>query len=184
MQVGNRDMPGVTPRAVHRLYHLIEENKSVYDVQVQAYMVELYLDNLIDLFYKVDNPRERGEPPKLDIKKDDKGLVVIKGVTIKDCPTADSVLELFDAGNNVRHVGSTAMNATSSRSHLVFALLINTHNRSTKKTGTGKISLIDLAGSERAGKTGATAERYVVHTHTRARTHACSNALERAHVRA
>jgi len=188
--VGNKDMPGVTPRAVSRLFSLIEENKvrttvtmppttgarcasarsspsalspvplqATYTVTVQAYMVELYLDNLIDLFYRLDNPRDRSEGPKLEIKKDDKGLVVIRGVSIKECPTAASVMDLFDGGNGMRHVGSTAMNATSSRSHLIFALLINSYNKQTKKTATGKLSLIDLAGSERAGKTGATAER-------------------------
>jgi hypothetical protein len=37
-------------------------------------MVELYLDNLIDLYWLVDNPRARpGEAPKLEIKKDEKG---------------------------------------------------------------------------------------------------------------
>jgi hypothetical protein len=34
------------------------------------------------------------------------------------------VMDAFNAGNGVRHVGSTAMNATSSRSHLIFALLV------------------------------------------------------------
>jgi hypothetical protein len=159
--VGNRDMPGVTPRAVRKVFALADKQKGVFEVTVQAYMVELYLDNLIDLFHKVDNPRDRADPPKLDIKKDDKGLVVIKGVSIKDCPTAESVMELFEAGNAARHVGSTAMNATSSRSHLIFALLINTFNRQTKKSTTGKLSLIDLAGSERVGKTGASADRSV-----------------------
>ena len=37
-------------------------------------MVELYLDQLQDLFWRVDNPRVRGEDaPKLEIMKDDKG---------------------------------------------------------------------------------------------------------------
>lgn len=157
--VGNKDLPGVTPRAVKRLFQLIEKNKGVFDVTLTAYMVELYLDNLIDLFYKVENPRERADPPKLEIKKDDKGLVTIRGAIVKECPTAESVMALFDAGNAARHVGSTQMNATSSRSHLVFALMIHTVNKQTHKTASGKLSLIDLAGSERASKTGATSDR-------------------------
>lgn len=152
-------MPGLTPRAIRRLYDVMAENEGVLEVKVQAYMVELYLDNLMDLFWRLDNPRDRSDGPKLDIKKDDKGLVVIKGVTLKDCPTEAAVMELFDAGNAVRHTSATAMNATSSRSHLVFALLITSFNKATKKTATGKLSMIDLAGSERVGKTGATADR-------------------------
>jgi hypothetical protein len=51
------------------------------------------------------------------------------------------------------------MNAASSRSHSVFAIMVETIDSVTKKTITGKMSLVDLAGSERADKTGAGAER-------------------------
>ena len=123
-------------------------------------MVELYLDNLIDLFWLVDNPRARPtDAPKLEIKKDDKGMVSIRGVVLKDCPTEESVAEFFEEGNAVRHTSSTMMNATSSRSHLIFALQIVADNKQTHKTTMGKLSLIDLAGSERVGKTEASGER-------------------------
>ena len=58
-----------------------------------------------------------------------------------------------------RHVRATKMNAGSSRSHLIFGVLIENKDLNTKKTSVGKLSLVDLAGSERADKTGATAER-------------------------
>ena len=45
------------------------------------------------------------------------------------------------------------MNAGSSRSHLVVSMLLETTNKQTGKVAVGKLSLIDLAGSERAGKT-------------------------------
>lgn len=51
------------------------------------------------------------------------------------------------------------MNAASSRSHSILAVMVETVDSVTKKTITGKLSLIDLAGSERQDKTGATAER-------------------------
>lgn len=51
------------------------------------------------------------------------------------------------------------MNAESSRSHLVFSVLIEYTDLMNKKTNTGKLTLVDLAGSERVGKTGATADR-------------------------
>ena len=156
--VGARDAPGLTPRAIERMFALRDEARGVCEVAVHAYMVELYLDGLEDLFWKLDAARG-AEPPKLEIKKDDAGLVVVKGVTMRACSSAAEALALFDAGNGVRHTSATAMNATSSRSHLVFALVIRSHNLQTRKTATGKLSLIDLAGSERVGKTGATADR-------------------------
>ena len=66
---------------------------------------------------------------------------------------------MFENGNTMRHVGSTAMNSESSRSHSIFSVLVEVYNETTHKTTTGKLSLIDLAGSERADKTGAQAER-------------------------
>ena len=77
--VGGRDCPGITPRALRRLFAIIdtERAKGTSDVRVEAYMVELYLDSLEDLFFKLDNPRARPDDvPKLEIKKDDKGCVV------------------------------------------------------------------------------------------------------------
>ena len=56
------------------------------------------------------------------------------------------------------------MNDTSSRSHAVFTLILTertTIDKAKKKVGekVSKLSLIDLAGSERQSKTGASGER-------------------------
>ena len=62
-------------------------------------------------------------------------------------------------GNTERHTGATKMNAESSRSHSIFAIMVESYDTTSKRTTTGKLSLVDLAGSERADKTGASAER-------------------------
>jgi hypothetical protein len=46
------------------------------------------------------------------------------------------------------------MNEASSRSHLVFSIIIDAYNLSTKVQTVGKLSFVDLAGSERSSKTG------------------------------
>ena len=61
----------------------------------------------------------------------------------------------IDAGTSNRHVSATQMNAQSSRSHLVTAILIESENLKTKVATIGKLSLVDLAGSESQKKTGA-----------------------------
>uniref|UniRef100_A0A7S2H4B5 Kinesin motor domain-containing protein n=1 Tax=Octactis speculum TaxID=3111310 RepID=A0A7S2H4B5_9STRA len=86
-------------------------------------------------------------------------MVYVKNAVVKEVHSAEQLIELFEGGNGMRHVGATKMNAASSRSHSVFSILINVYNKTTKKTTTGKLSLVDLAGSERADKTGATAVR-------------------------
>ena len=50
------------------------------------------------------------------------------------------------------------MNDESSRSHLVFAICLKVTNLTSGKISRGKLSLIDLAGSERLSKTGATGQ--------------------------
>ena len=126
--------------------------------QLSCYFVELYNDKLVDLFWVMKHGRKEAGP-QLDIKKNAKGMVVLKGVTMMEADSEEKLLALFDKGNKSRSVGSTKMNAESSRSHSIFAVLIECYNQTTKKTSVGKFSLIDLAGSERVGKTGATAER-------------------------
>ena len=58
-------------------------------------------------------------------------------------------------GNQNRIVTSTFMNESSSRSHMIFMLTVSQSNLSDLSAKTGKLFLIDLAGSEKVGKTGA-----------------------------
>ena len=47
---------------------------------------------------------------------------------------------------------------SSSRSHLIFAIIIESTNVNTGVTTVGKLSFVDLAGSEKSSKTGTDAE--------------------------
>jgi len=74
--VGAPTAPGITPRALRRLYALAdaEAAKGLVDVRAEVYMVELYLDVLVDLIWLTEHPRARPEDaPKLEIKKDERG---------------------------------------------------------------------------------------------------------------
>jgi kinesin family protein 3/17 len=55
-------------------------------------------------------------------------------------------------------VAETKMNATSSRSHSIFTIIIENQEEINGKLSTraGKLNLVDLAGSERQDKTGVT----------------------------
>ena len=77
-------------------------------------------------------------------------------VDVSDGP--ERIMDVFKAGNKKRKVGSTKMNAASSRSHSILSIVVESTNPSGKAFF-GKLSLIDLAGSERSKKTGATKEQ-------------------------
>lgn len=86
----------------------------------------------------------------------------------------------MEEGNRQRTTASTAMNATSSRSHAVFTLRVVQvilGGKEKRRIGekTSKISLVDLAGSERQSKTGATGEllNLLIVSRTATRFHAC-----------
>ena len=64
-------------------------------------------------------------------------------------------------GTAARHVGATAMNAQSSRSHLVFSLVLEAvaYSDGVRRVRTSQFNLVDLAGSERQKDTGAVGQR-------------------------
>jgi hypothetical protein len=62
----------------------------------------------------------------------------------------------------IPQVGSTLMNADSSRSHSIFTIKLemeDTDSNGEEHIRAGKLNLVDLAGSERQAKTGATGDR-------------------------
>lgn len=117
-------------------------------------MVELYLENLKDLLVP-----KKSEPVPLEIKKNAHGMVVVEGAHEIPIDSLEQANKIFEFGLDNRKTASTNMNATSSRSHLVFSIVINSRNKQTGQKTIGKLSLVDLAGSERVSKTGATKDR-------------------------
>jgi kinesin family protein 3/17 len=70
----------------------------------------------------------------------------------------------MEIGNDNRVVGATAMNATSSRSHSIFTIYVETSETDpgdpeATRIKAGKLNLVDLAGSERQSKTKAEGQR-------------------------
>lgn len=161
--VGDEANPGVVRQSVREVFRRKEATVGKSRLVVKLYMLELYLDKLIDLIYQVKKKADKKSvpdvPPKLDVKKDSKGTVVIKGAQLITVETEAELIGYFEKANAARHVASTNMNAGSSRSHLIFSVLLENTDLASKKTSVGKLSLVDLAGSERQDKTGATDDR-------------------------
>ena len=87
--------------------------------------------------------------PKLEIKKDSKGMVNVPGATLVTVDNARQLLSTIEKGQQRRHVGETQMNRESSRSHLIMSIVIEATNLQTQSVTRGKLSFVDLAGSER-----------------------------------
>ncbi|KAI4882516.1 hypothetical protein NFI96_018904 [Prochilodus magdalenae] len=85
---------------------------------------------------------------------------LIVGLTEKEVSTAQEMVGCLELGNSARTVGSTAMNAASSRSHAIFTINLEQRRGGDKNDlVVSKLHLVDLAGSERQKKTKAEGDR-------------------------
>ncbi|XP_060212707.1 kinesin-like protein KIN-13A isoform X2 [Lycium barbarum] len=118
---------------------------------------EIYGGKLFDLL---------SDRKKLCMREDGRQQVCIVGLQEFEVSDVQVVKEYIERGNASRSTGSTGANEESSRSHAILQLVIKKHNEVVKdsrrnndgnesKGGKviGKISFIDLAGSERGADT-------------------------------
>eukprot|EP00741_Cyanophora_paradoxa_P000662 tig00000430_g637.t1 len=143
---------GKTLRLRHAPLLVCERDRKKFTFSVSSYMLELYMDQLWDVLAP---PAQRANAPKLEVKKDARGMVYVPGVTTVQANSLADLKATFEQGLEQRHVASTRMNADSSRSHLVFSVVIEATNLKTGVKTAGKLSLVDLAGSERVAKSEA-----------------------------
>uniref|UniRef100_A0A8C1R2C5 Kinesin-like protein n=1 Tax=Cyprinus carpio TaxID=7962 RepID=A0A8C1R2C5_CYPCA len=87
-------------------------------------------------------------------------IFIIKLQCKKEVFTAHEMVGCLELGNSARTVGSTAMNAASSRSHAIFTISLEQRRKGDKgDVMVSKLHLVDLAGSERQKKTKAEGDR-------------------------
>ena len=148
---------GIIPIASEKIFDRIEGNTDPHmTFRVETSMLEIYMEKVRDLF----NPK-RGE--NLKIRNNPKTGFYVEKLTRNAVADFTMVEKLMETGSKARTVASTNMNATSSRAHTIFMIIL-TQTRVDKEAGTATdktsvINLIDLAGSERQSGTGATGAR-------------------------
>ncbi|OWM74078.1 hypothetical protein CDL15_Pgr008389 [Punica granatum] len=117
---------------------------------------EIYGGKLFDLL---------SDRKKLCMREDGRQQVCIVGLQEFEVSDVQIVKEYIERGNAARSTGSTGANEESSRSHAILQLAVKKHtevkeskrntdgNESRSGKVVGKISFIDLAGSERGADT-------------------------------
>ena len=139
MMGNNETNPGLYLLASYDIFSLIETQYKNISIYISFY--EIYCGKLFDLL----NSRKN-----LNILEDSKGQINIVGITEIQVNDLNSLINIINYGINLRSVGITGANNDSSRSHGI--IQINLKEIKNKKLK-GKISFIDLAGSERAKDT-------------------------------
>jgi hypothetical protein len=154
---------GITPRATKLLFDVAKENSERFDVEFRLTMIELYRGELQDLLVGKEKKRKRkNKNPtsqiKLSIKKDHNDTIYVENASEIVICNNDDLQHCMEYGWKKRHTAATLMNDSSSRSHLVMTIRLNSTNKITNVETVGKLTLVDLAGSERQSKTGSSGE--------------------------
>lgn len=101
---------------------------------------------------------------KLSVRKGAHGMYV-EGATRRSVTNVTDVLELLKYGTKMRQTEATNLNEASSRSHLIMIVDVIGVNTDTQVTSYGRLSMIDLAGSERVKASGSSGARLVEAAH-------------------
>jgi kinesin family protein 5 len=148
--VENEELKGLTPRIVQNLFDNICNSSADLEFTVKVSFMEIYMERVKDLL----NPQNDNLPVHEDKSKG----VYVKGLLEVFVGSIGEVFEAMRRGLSSRASSSTNMNAESSRSHSIFVIHVTQKNTSTGSSKTGRLSMVDLAGSEKVGKTGATGQ--------------------------
>ncbi|VFQ66911.1 unnamed protein product [Cuscuta campestris] len=139
-----KPLPLKASRDILRLMHHTYRNLGF---QLFVGFFEIYGGKLFDLL----NDRK-----KLCMREDAKQQVCIVGLQEYRVSDVEMIKELIERGNATRSTGTTGANEESSRSHAILQLSIkrSADGSETKPARViGKLSFIDLAGSERGADT-------------------------------
>ncbi|XP_042533503.1 kinesin-like protein KIF21A isoform X4 [Dipodomys spectabilis] len=179
---------GIISRAVKHLFKSIEEKKNTAiknglpppDFKVNAQFLELYNEEVLDLFDTARDIDAKNKKSNIRIHEDSTGGIYTVGVTTRTVNTESEMMQCLKLGALSRTTASTQMNVQSSRSHAIFTIHVcqtrvcpqtepenATDNKMVSESSqmnefetlTAKFHFVDLAGSERLKRTGATGER-------------------------
>ncbi|NXD99749.1 KI18A protein, partial [Chaetorhynchus papuensis] len=153
--LGSPEDPGVMYLTMMTLYRRMDQIKEDKTCDVAVSYLEVYNEQIRDLLVN-SGP--------LAVREDGQQGVVVQGLTLHQPKSAEEILQMLDYGNKNRTQHPTDVNASSSRSHAVFQIYLRQQDKTAsinQNIRIAKMSLIDLAGSERANATNAKGARFV-----------------------
>lgn len=146
---GTPENPGVIFLAVKELFNRIQNQEDKH-ITVQVSYLEIYNEMIKDLLNIETNPK------RLTLLENQNKEITVSNLTLVDAGNVEEVMDVIIKGNYNRTVSPTAANATSSRSHAVLQVYVNLSPYVSdiyENTSRSVLSIIDLAGSERASAT-------------------------------
>ncbi len=165
---GTATSPGVIPLAITDIFSYIRETPH-REFLLRVSYLEIYNEKIHDLLSPPAASTSLGAPQQEEIKlrEDSKRGVYASPLKEEIVQSPTQLLRVIARGDHARRTGSTQYNARSSRSHAVVQIVVESRERvplsgATQETKRATVtpggvrvstlSLIDLAGSERAAE--------------------------------
>jgi len=138
---------GVIPRVAVRMFEQIQQAAEGVVFSVRASYLEIYNEQVTDLL----NP----DGGILSIRWRQSGFFV-EDLFVVDIANVEDILAVFEEGSKNRSVGSHNLNRDSSRSHALMTVYVDAlvEDPDAPYTRFGKLTFVDLAGSENLKKSG------------------------------
>ncbi|KAF2752809.1 kinesin-domain-containing protein [Pseudovirgaria hyperparasitica] len=165
---GTASSPGVIPLAITDIFSYIRETPH-REFLLRVSYLEIYNEKINDLLTPAPvgpNGQPGGDQVEIKLREDSKRGVYATPLKEEIVQSPTQLLRVIARGDSARRVAGTQFNARSSRSHAVVQIVVESRERvngssladkrSTAITPGGvrvsTLSLIDLAGSERAAE--------------------------------
>ena len=153
---GTSQHPGIIFLTMQELFEKIGERSQDKSTELTLSYLEIYNETIRDLLVP------GGSKAGLILREDSNQAVTVAGLSSHRPKDVQEVMDMIVQGNEYRTVSPTEANATSSRSHAVLQINIAQKDRNAdvnEPHTMATLSIIDLAGSERASVTKNRGER-------------------------
>lgn len=163
---GTATSPGVIPLAITDIFSYIRETPS-REFLLRVSYLEIYNEKIHDLL-SASATNSTGPQEEIKLREDPKRGVYASPLKEEIVQSPTQLLRVIARGDHARRTSSTQFNARSSRSHAVVQIVVESRERmpgvgslpESKRCAmvpggvrVSTLSLIDLAGSERAAET-------------------------------
>lgn len=152
---GTQKSPGIIFLTMKELFERIDELKDIKNVELSLSYLEIYNETIRDLLDPNSNK-------SLVLREDAAKHMSVSNLSTHKPQNVEAVMDMIIAGNYQRTMSPTEANATSSRSHAVLQINVAQKSRTASLSEShtfATLSIIDLAGSERASATKNRGER-------------------------
>ncbi|KAL5594819.1 hypothetical protein BROUX41_001724 [Berkeleyomyces rouxiae] len=155
---GTPQEPGIIFLTMQELFEKIDEKSQDKVTEISLSYLEIYNETIRDLLVP------GGSKQGLMLREDTNQAVTVAGLTSYHPKNVQEVMDMIVRGNEYRTVSPTLANAVSSRSHAVLQINVAQKDRNaavSEPHTMATLSIIDLAGSERASATQNRGERLI-----------------------